>query len=127
MNVRFSPALVPFNHPPETLMRLFPPRSFACLVAALLAVAVKGTTPAADTGPIALLNVSYDPTRELYREINDAFAKQYQAEHGRTVSVKQSHAASGSQARAVIDGLDADVVTLAVWLQIFVQVQVVRA
>jgi len=65
--------------------------------------------------PIALLNVSYDPTRELYREINEAFAKQYEQSHGRKVSIKQSHAASGSQARAVIDGLDADVVTLAVW------------
>ncbi|NBT12834.1 MAG: sulfate ABC transporter substrate-binding protein [Planctomycetia bacterium] len=81
-----------------------------------LALAVLGGAAiAADTGPIALLNVSYDPTRELYREINDAFAKRYAAEHGRPVSIKQSHAASGSQARAVIDGLDADVVTLAVW------------
>ena len=64
---------------------------------------------------VDLLNVSSDPTRELYREINDAFAKRYQAEHGTAVSIKQSHAASGSQSRAVIDGLDADVVTLAVW------------
>ena len=64
---------------------------------------------------IALLNVSYDPTRELYRDINAAFARHYEQEHGRPVEVKQSHAASGSQARAVIDGLDADVVTLAVW------------
>jgi len=71
--------------------------------------------PAADGGPIELLNVSYDPTRELYRDFNEAFARHYVAEHGRAVSVKQSHAASGSQARAVIDGLDADVVTLAVW------------
>jgi len=68
----------------------------------------------ADAGPVALLNVSYDPTRELYRDINDAFAKQYEREAGSKVSIKQSHAASGSQARAVIDGLDADVVTLAV-------------
>jgi sulfate transport system substrate-binding protein len=65
--------------------------------------------------PLQLLNVSYDPTRELYRDINAAFAKRYEAEHGRPVSIKQSHAASGSQARAVIDGLEADVVTLAVW------------
>lgn len=64
---------------------------------------------------IALLNVSYDPTRELYRDINAAFAARYAEEHGRAVEVKQSHAASGSQARAVIDGLEADVVTLAVW------------
>lgn len=65
--------------------------------------------------PIVLLNVSYDPTRELYRDINAAFAARYEREHGKRVEVKQSHASSGSQARAVIDGLDADVVTLAVW------------
>ena len=62
---------------------------------------------------IELLNVSYDPTRELYRDINAAFAKHYEQEHGTPVTIKQSHAASGSQSRAVIDGLDADVVTLA--------------
>ncbi|NBU40853.1 MAG: sulfate ABC transporter substrate-binding protein [Planctomycetia bacterium] len=65
--------------------------------------------------PLTLLNVSYDPTRELYRDINEAFARRYGEEHGRAVEIKQSHAASGSQARAVIDGLEADVVTLAVW------------
>jgi sulfate/thiosulfate transport system substrate-binding protein len=64
---------------------------------------------------IELLNVSYDPTRELYRDINQAFVRHYAEAHGRAVDIKQSHAASGSQARAVIDGLDADVVTLAVW------------
>ena len=64
---------------------------------------------------IELLNVSYDPTRELYRDINVAFAKDYEQKHGTPVSIKQSHAASGSQSRAVIDGLDADVVTLATW------------
>jgi len=70
---------------------------------------------AAGSSAIELLNVSYDPTRELYRDVNTAFAKLYAAEHGRPVSIKQSHGASGSQARSVIDGLDADVVTLAVW------------
>ena len=65
--------------------------------------------------PIELLNVSYDPTRELYRDINQVFARHYAEVHGRAVDIKQSHAASGSQARAVIDGLEADVVTLAVW------------
>ncbi len=64
---------------------------------------------------IELLNVSYDPTRELYRSINQAFADDYQKKHGAAVSIKQSHAASGSQSRAVIDGLEADVVTLATW------------
>ncbi len=62
---------------------------------------------------ITLLNVSYDPTRELYQEINQAFAKQWKAGTGDTVSIRQSHGGSGKQARTVIDGLDADVVTLA--------------
>jgi len=60
-----------------------------------------------------ILNVSYDPTRELYQEFNAAFAKYWQKEKGKPVVVKQSHAGSSKQARAVIDGLDADVVTLA--------------
>lgn len=62
---------------------------------------------------IELLNVSYDPTRELYREFNEAFAKHWKARTGDTVVIRQSHGGSGSQARAVIDGLEADVVTLA--------------
>ena len=60
-----------------------------------------------------LLNVSYDPTRELYQELNAAFAKRYKAQTGKDVSVQQSHGGSGKQARAVIDGLEADVLTLA--------------
>ncbi|MEJ6784269.1 sulfate ABC transporter substrate-binding protein [Aminobacter sp. Piv2-1] len=60
-----------------------------------------------------LLNVSYDPTRELYKAYNEAFAKYWKAETGETVTIQQSHGGSGKQARAVIDGLDADVVTLA--------------
>lgn len=63
--------------------------------------------------PAVILNVSYDPTRELYQEFNAAFAKHWQKEKGQTVTIKQSHGGSGKQARAVIDGLDADVVTLA--------------
>jgi sulfate/thiosulfate-binding protein len=62
---------------------------------------------------VQLLNVSYDPTRELYLEINAAFAKQYSAKTGDTVKIDQSHGGSGKQARSVIDGLAADVVTLA--------------
>jgi len=63
---------------------------------------------------ISLLNVSYDPTRELYRDINQAYAKSYAARHPEvTLAFRQSHGGSGKQARAVIDGLDADVVTLA--------------
>jgi sulfate/thiosulfate transport system substrate-binding protein len=60
-----------------------------------------------------LLNASYDPTRELYQDFNAAFAKYWKAKTGQTVTIKQSHGGSGAQARAVIDGLDADVVTLA--------------
>src|ERR1700688_4614755 len=62
---------------------------------------------------VTLLNVSYDPTRELYVDFNKAFAAAYQKETGKSVEIKQSHGGSGSQARAVIDGLQADVVTLA--------------
>ncbi len=62
---------------------------------------------------VTLLNVSYDPTRELYQDFNAAFAKDWQAKKGETVEVKQSHGGSGKQARGVIDGLEADVVTLA--------------
>src|SRR3984893_18617918 len=69
-----------------------------------------GSAFAAD---VTLLNVSYDPTRELYADFNKAFAAAYQKDTGRSVEIKQSHGGSGSQARAVIDGLQADVVTLA--------------
>jgi sulfate/thiosulfate transport system substrate-binding protein len=62
---------------------------------------------------ITLLNVSYDPTRELYQDVNTAFARHWQEKTGDKVTIKQSHGGSGKQARAVIDGLDADVVTLA--------------
>ena len=62
---------------------------------------------------VSLLNVSYDPTRELYQEFNAAFAKHWKARNNETVTINQSHGGSGKQARAVIDGLDADVVTLA--------------
>src|SRR6266702_2104548 len=60
-----------------------------------------------------LLNVSYDPTRELYQDFNAAFSKYWKEKTGDTVTIQQSHGGSGKQARAVIDGLEADVVTLA--------------
>ncbi|WP_084572925.1 sulfate ABC transporter substrate-binding protein [Methylocapsa aurea] len=69
--------------------------------------------PALAQAEESLLNVSYDPTRELYRAINEAFIADWQAKKGETISVRASHAGSGAQARAVIDGLNADVVTLA--------------
>jgi len=64
-------------------------------------------------GPVKLLNVSYDPTRELYQDIDAAFAKQWKAKTGVDVQISQSHGGSGKQSRAVIDGLQADIVTLA--------------
>jgi sulfate transport system substrate-binding protein len=73
-------------------------------------LAVAAGAPAAGQ---ELLNVSYDPTRELYQELDAAFVKQYKAKTGKDVSIQQSHGGSGKQARAVIDGLDADVLTLA--------------
>jgi sulfate/thiosulfate transport system substrate-binding protein len=78
--------------------------------AAMALLALAGAAAAAD---VTLLNVSYDPTRELYRNLNDAFAKYWKSKTGETVTIKQSHGGSGKQARAVIDGLQADVVTLA--------------
>ncbi len=74
---------------------------------------VLGAPLGAYAADISLLNVSYDPTRELYEEFNKAFAAKWKAETGDTVTIKQSHGGSGKQARSVIDGLEADVVTLA--------------
>ncbi len=68
-----------------------------------------------DTGDIELLNVACDPTRELWREVNAQFIADYQQQTHQPISIRQSHGGSGSQARAVIDGLDADVVTLALF------------
>ena len=80
------------------------------LAATLFALA--GVAPA-HAAPVTLLNVSYDPTRELYKDVDAAFAAQWQAKTGDTVTINQSHGGSGKQARSVIDGLEADVVTLA--------------
>ena len=83
-------------------------------VAALLAGALTlAAAPSRAQQPLTLLNVSYDPTRELYVEFNQAFARHWKAKTGQDVSIKQSHGGSGKQARSVIDGLEADVVTLA--------------
>jgi sulfate transport system substrate-binding protein len=78
----------------------------------LLAAALFLST-SATAANLTLLNVSYDPTRELYKAINAAFAADWKAKHGDNVSINQSHGGSGAQSRSVIDGLDADVVTLA--------------
>ena len=82
------------------------------LLSAALAADIFGFAGAA-RADASLLNVSYDPTRELYRDINAAFAADWKAKTGESVSIKQSHGGSGKQARSVIDGLEADVVTLA--------------
>jgi sulfate/thiosulfate-binding protein len=84
-------------------------RSWALAVAALASLSASFSALADTT----LLNVSYDPTRELYRAIDDAFAAKWKKDAGETVTIQQSHGGSGAQARAVIDGLQADVVTLA--------------
>ena len=68
---------------------------------------------AAQAADVTLLNVSYDPTRELYQQIDAAFAAAWKAKTGETVAIRQSHGGSGKQARSVIDGIEADVVTLA--------------
>ncbi len=80
------------------------------LLMAALAAAVPTARPQA---PVTLLNVSYDPTREFYQEINAAFARAWARRSGGAVTINQSHGGSGKQARSVIDGLEADVVTLA--------------
>jgi sulfate/thiosulfate-binding protein len=82
-------------------------------LSALIAALALANPLAASAAEVSLLNVSYDPTRELYQDYNAAFAKYWQAKTGDKVTIKQSHGGSGKQARAVIDGLEADVVTLA--------------
>ena len=97
-------------HTDAGYVRLMEVSMLRMLMGFALAVSISGAARAAD---VTLLNVSYDPTRELYVEVNKAFAEKFQAETGKTVEIKQSHGGSRKQARAVIDGLQADVVTLA--------------
>ena len=94
-------------------------------VGAVLAISIAAAVPflrnsksegkATEQPAIELLNVSYDPTRELWQDVNEQFIGKYENEAGRKLTIKQSHGGSSSQARLVIDGLDADVVTLALW------------
>lgn len=89
-------------------------KTLAVAAALVLCAAAFGpATPVQAQAQVTLLNVSYDPTRELYADFNAAFAKSWKARTGQDVTVQQSHGGSGKQARAVIDGLEADVVTLA--------------
>ena len=90
-------------------MTFSPLRRSLLALALALATGVAGTAHAQTT----LLNVSYDPTRELYQDFNPEFARHWKAQTGETVTIRQSHGGAGKQARAVIDGLEADVVTLA--------------
>ena len=87
----------------------------------MLAIAIAGCSPSSsgassDGTSVELLNVSYDPTRELWRDLNEHFAARYKKEAGVSVTIKQSHGGSSTQARAIIDGLEADVATLASFL-----------
>jgi sulfate/thiosulfate-binding protein len=80
---------------------------------ALAASIVAALALSAQAAEVSLLNVSYDPTRELYQDVNQAFAKQWKASSGDDLKIRQSHGGSGKQARSIIDGLEADVATLA--------------
>ncbi len=96
-----------------TRLRLVTTAGFALVFIASITGCFGGSKRGSDDGVIEIVNASYDPTRELYQEINAAFIEDYQQKHGKAVKVTQSHGGSGSQARSVIDGLEADVVTLA--------------
>ncbi len=98
---------------PMSLDRTRGPRRRTLLAAATAAVATLAAPALHAQKSVTLLNVSYDPTREFYVEFNKAFAEHWKKKTGETVTVRQSHGGSGKQARSVIDGLDADVVTLA--------------
>jgi sulfate/thiosulfate transport system substrate-binding protein len=95
-----------------TLRRLFLQLPLAASLASALPAAYAQTQPPTSAA-LTLLNVSYDPTRELYVDVNAAFVKFWRGKTGQDVTIKQSHGGSGKQARSVLDGLDADVVTLA--------------
>jgi sulfate/thiosulfate-binding protein len=88
-------------------------RARTCILTSILLTTIATTTEETARAQAKLLNVSYDPTRELYQDVNDAFTKQWKQKTGQTVAISQSHGGSGKQARSVIDGLEADVVTLA--------------
>jgi sulfate/thiosulfate transport system substrate-binding protein len=92
---------------------LFTATALLPLAAAIGCGSSTASTAAGAKPPVTLLNVSYDPTREFYEEFNAAFAAHWKQEHGQEVTIDQSHGGSGKQARAVIDGMEADVVTLA--------------
>jgi sulfate/thiosulfate transport system substrate-binding protein len=100
---------MPWSHPP---LRAAPAALCGALLLITLAACGRGDT-ASDAARVSLRNVSYDPTRELYVDFNAAFARYWKAKTGQRVRIDQSHGGSGTQARSVIEGLAADVVTLA--------------
>ena len=100
----------PTRHPEAAMGPQSPVLTRRTAIAAALASGLIGGRAWANT---ALLNVSYDPTRELYREINPAFIAAWSKKSGERLTISQSHGGAGAQARAVMDGLQADVVTLA--------------
>lgn len=111
--MRRQPGSLSFRNPPQVgsyVVRSFLRRSAGLMAITAILITSLAVTNAAE---IQLLNVSYDPTRELYQDFNAAFSKYWEGKSGDKVTVKQSHGGSGKQARAVIDGLEADVVTLA--------------
>lgn len=104
----FPPRSTP---PGRALLR----RAIAALAAGFLASACVGQIGCGSSRRDELLHVSYDPTRELFLEVNQAFVEKHRAETGRTIRIRQSHGGSGSQARAVLEGLPADVTSLALF------------
>lgn len=105
---------MPFEDNTMSLRRDFIKLSLGAGVAGAMALsALPAFAQGSAAGPVTLLNVSYDPTRELYVDYNQAFAKYWKGKTGQDVTIKQSHGGSGKQARSIIDGIDADVATLA--------------
>jgi sulfate/thiosulfate-binding protein len=102
----------PFQHPDEHSMSTRRTLIKFPVVAAVAGALAVAALPAVAQQAVHLLNVSYDPTRELYVEFNQAFARYWKGKTGQDVTIRQSHGGSGKQARSVIDGLEADVVTL---------------
>jgi sulfate/thiosulfate transport system substrate-binding protein len=110
LNAQFSSRQ--YSYSAIIILEFIMKKTFIAMVAAII-LAVPMWVRTAPAQEVKLLNVSYDPTRELYEQINESFADYYKAQTNKTITVEQSHDGSGKQARAVIDGLKADVVTLA--------------
>ena len=108
-------ALLPFSQPDEGFMAKWIFLSVAAVVAITISVWLVRANHGSSPNTVELLNVSYDPTRELWRDLNAKFIPRYDRQTGVHLTIDQSHGGSATQALAIIDGLDADVVTLALW------------